>query len=206
MAMKSAFSLTPAKVLRAAQEHVPYEIQMLRLTAQALGVSQSNQLIANALLESFAVHLRALNDFFWKARQPSYDDVIAQDFMPQGTAWTSSQPAVIQDACGKGGRGNKEVVHLTYARIDKEPPGLKKWDVDSLVSAIGPVIDEFLQKARPDLVTEMHAYWKGHPLSVPAPFAVHNPQQANDGMTTQSVTHVATGGVKPQGMTPKKGY
>ena len=46
-------------------EHLLYEIQMLHETRKALnGERVSDQIITNALMESFCVHARNLNEFF----------------------------------------------------------------------------------------------------------------------------------------------
>src|SRR5262245_15039237 len=61
-------------------EHLDYEIKMLHETRKALrGETVSANVIANALMESFCIHARNLNEFFFENER--WPDVLkARDF------------------------------------------------------------------------------------------------------------------------------
>ncbi len=44
--------------------HLPYELWMLRATHEKLGLSPTDQVLCNALIESFCLHARLLLEFF----------------------------------------------------------------------------------------------------------------------------------------------
>jgi hypothetical protein len=92
-------------------EHYVYELTMLR-ASHALLFQVRRGPVANALIESFAVHARALMDFFGK--RVTRDDALAAHFTPDGTfagAATAAVPESVRE------RLNKQITHLTYARV-----------------------------------------------------------------------------------------
>src|SRR2546426_9248846 len=102
--------------LRAASEHLHYEAWMFTTLARALATGVFGQgAIANAILESFTVHARALLDFLY-AEHPWSDDIIAEDFFTTPEQWVSvrgDMPPSLQEVNRRVG---KEISHLTYAR------------------------------------------------------------------------------------------
>lgn len=91
-------------------EHYIYEINMLRETHRRLG-STSDQMLANALIESFCVHARALLDFYKST--PQDDDVVAHDFVTPAQ-FTATATRQVPNDIRK--RVNKQIAHLTAAR------------------------------------------------------------------------------------------
>ena len=117
-----------------AEEHVAYELEMLVWTAMALyrdsaaypapvlGLSQDAR---NAVLESFLVHARILDDFLLNRTGQDDDDVCAKHFAPWDESaglpaemikkkrrfWTFMPSHSREQA-------NKRVAHLTQKRLD----------------------------------------------------------------------------------------
>ncbi len=120
--------------LRAASDHLHYEIQMLRgtmtlLATQALGES----VLSNALIESFTIHARALIHFLYPSGQVVDSDVLAEDFFDNSERWLATRPEE-PTAFGRArGRVNKEIAHLTYDR-QLVTPELKGWDLSPLAT------------------------------------------------------------------------
>lgn len=107
--------------LRAASDHLYYEVMMLKRTMERLTSGPEDDVVSNALLESFTIHARALMDFFYPSEIPQVTDVIAQDFIGDGQSWEEvrgDQPEIF----GKARRRvNKEIAHLTYDRQTVTP-------------------------------------------------------------------------------------
>jgi hypothetical protein len=94
------------------REHYLYEVNMLRATFAALQ-GRHPQHVANALIESFALHARILMDFYLpKARG---DDAVAAHFTAGGVFTghaTAGMPPKLRQKI------NKQITHLTYARTN----------------------------------------------------------------------------------------
>lgn len=104
-------------------EHLAYEIEMLYLVAQELQKDWTGkQVLQYALLESFAIHTRVLNDFFYSEKRKKRDDIIAVRFSPTWEKPPEKTPILRKASC----RVNKEVAHLTYDRLWKSLPA-KEW-------------------------------------------------------------------------------
>lgn len=99
--------------------------------------------IANALLESFVIHVRAIMDFLY-ADRPQPDDVIAEDFFGSPDQWKKIRPALSSSLSQAKRRAGKEVAHLTYARLDVTPE-TKPWRFIDIAKEIAAVIDVFLK-------------------------------------------------------------
>jgi len=116
MTSKSAFAPSNKQVADAV-EHVLYEIQMFVSTP---AVPCSDEVVSNALTESYLVHARILCDFFQKGRQgPKHDDVTSEDYgFPFDDLFV---PASIEE------RFDKSLAHLTYSRLEFDAVGTKQW-------------------------------------------------------------------------------
>jgi len=84
----------------------------------------------NALIESYAVHLRALLDFFFldePVRKKT--DILAVDYFEDPNEWIENRPEMSQEQLKEiKDRVSKEVAHITINRIDK-PPSERVWPV-----------------------------------------------------------------------------
>jgi len=110
--------------------------------------------VRNALIECCVVHARNLSHFFYArtpGRTPRKDDILVDDFFDCEAAWGRTDPPkitqVLLDAYENGGRGAKECVHLTYARLqvsDEE----KVWDLQAMRDGIVKVWEHFRNTTR----------------------------------------------------------
>lgn len=96
--------------------------------------------ITNALLESRLIHIRALLDFFQKPQRSTMkgkvlDDVLSMDF-GYLAAPINIDPAYLA-------RLNKDLAHLTYARIERTPES-KNWPPQMVELPILRRCDEFI--------------------------------------------------------------
>jgi hypothetical protein len=82
--------------------------------------------IATALIESFVVHVRCVLDFLYAPKNRRYDDVIAQDYFDDVAEWENLRPLMSANLEQARDRAGKEMVHLTYARLDVTPEA-KPW-------------------------------------------------------------------------------
>ncbi len=134
-------ALTDKELLDYSAEHLMHELSMLwelgeMLPGRPAGTETS------ALLESFAVHLRNLIEFFYFARKGGY--VRAQDFFENPTDWPL--PQLTPELKNLLARANNEVSHLTINRINGNPPS-KQWDTAAMVKQIEAVARTFAAKA-----------------------------------------------------------
>lgn len=141
---------SPAE-LREAANHLLYEVQMLQAVANGLasGLFGSGT-ITNALVESFAVHVRGLADFLY-SDHPRPDDVIAGDFFSDAARWLNVRPDMSAVLSLAKQRAGKEITHLTYARLAVTPE-TKPWPFVQIVNDMAPVLSLFFQNLPPDLL------------------------------------------------------
>ena len=151
--------------LKKASEHLHYEWDMLNYLAQAmserrLGKAQGNEdaVLSNAMIESFAVHVRNLI-FFLFTEEPKLDDVLATHFV--------SDPAAFKTACGvkseilknAQSRAGKEVAHLTYDRL-KFTAETRAWRFVEIATEVHRVMKIFLQHADQSTLSETWAAFR----------------------------------------------
>ena len=130
--------------LQESSNHLHYEVRMFTSLANGLASGVAGQgPIANALLESFVIHVRSIMDFLY-AERPQSDDVIAEDFFPSPEQWTKFRPALSEALSQAKRRAGKEVAHLTYARLDVTPE-TKPWRFIEIANEIMAVMDIFLK-------------------------------------------------------------
>jgi len=146
---------TPDQLKRASR-HVYYEVQMLVDTANALQVRTIDKLTENALLESFGVHARALLDFLERT-QSTQDDVYAALYFQPPAVWTQPTFSAVLNPVRED--VNKQFAHITFTRLNYDPPHEKQWAVGPIASAICALIEaHFCSKVDPALLDER---WKG---------------------------------------------
>ncbi len=96
----------------------------------------------NAHLESFVVHTRCLGDFIWGSRRKSKPhDAFASDYCRPGE-WESrftpgALPPALEDIEARY-RAGREVVHLSYFRLDVRESGGKNWPPGLVLAEIVP--------------------------------------------------------------------
>ena len=130
--------------LQNASDHLHYEIWMLTSLANGIGSGVAGQgPIANALLESFIIHVRTLMDFLYNDN-PQPDDVIAEDYFSSPDEWRKVRPELTDLLKSSKRRAGKEVAHLTYARLDVTPE-TKPWAFIQIANELSAIINIFLQ-------------------------------------------------------------
>lgn len=129
-----------------AEEHLEYEVRMLLSAAHGLAQPIHSQFEKNAFLECFTIHLRALIDFLWEPASLREDDAIASDFFQFSTDWEDIRPEFPLILEPARSRTNKEIAHLTYARMAVTPE-FKVWNFAKMSAAIVPVLKLFVENA-----------------------------------------------------------
>ena len=133
------------------KQHIQYEISMLWGCGQLLmrdlqGASPDLiTLLRNALLESFAIHLRNLVDFLCPGQNVKDTDVLADDFFPHGKR-PATFPSLPDDLKLARERAHKQVSHLTSGRLNEGDPG-KNWSTVALTKEVLDVLNKFVLQA-----------------------------------------------------------
>jgi hypothetical protein len=109
--------------------------------------------IANACLEAFTVHVRAVMDFLY-AHAPYPDDVIAEDFVP---SWPANRPKCTEALAIAKARAGKEIAHLTYARLNVSREA-KAWPFLEIAADVSTAFTEFLRQTPTE---KLHDCWHG---------------------------------------------
>ena len=141
-----------AQLMRWAHEHLVYEAGMLTHAVEKVADRQLSDQDHNAVMESFAIHVRCLRAFLWGKQRPDHpEDAFASDFCDPGL-WETSRPplpAALKAIEGKRQRVGREIVHLTYHRLDIKAE-TKDWDLTGLLHAIAEGLHEFAKVAKPE--------------------------------------------------------
>ncbi len=134
---------SPTMTLAEASEHLCYEIEMFVGTAKLLESQQPNDIVANALLESYAIHARAVTDFFYPPPTYKKTDVVAKDYVSD---WPVKYPSMSKTLSDARERTNTEIAHLTKHRksvVDEA----KCWYDSTLANQIIGLCGSFLRLA-----------------------------------------------------------
>jgi hypothetical protein len=127
------------------EEHVVYEFDMFLWLAHVCGSgaklgahsTEDAVRLGNALIESFVAHLRNVINFLYPESLEG-TDVVAADFFAPGV-WKRLRPKISGTLKTARVRANKEMAHLTTARITGSPPE-KAWDYSKLATEIRPLM------------------------------------------------------------------
>jgi hypothetical protein len=128
------------QTLALASDHLYYEITMLRFAACQLAARQAERdEPKNALLESFAIHVRNLRNFFFKKQSSRLkDEILAIDYLDNWNPPKSEYLGRIE------GKINEEISHLSYKRIEISLEA-KNWNVDLIVAELEQALTAFLR-------------------------------------------------------------
>ena len=127
-------------------EHVRYEVQMLlHVTSAILVKIQTLEMLKHVAIESYAIHLRNLITFLYPSSVRD-SDVCAKDFFIDPERWSQIRPTLSESLDKAKKRADKEVGHLTTARLSGSPEE-KTWDVRSLSGEIFPLMLLFVESA-----------------------------------------------------------
>jgi hypothetical protein len=132
--------------LKKASEHLHYELGMLNAVAQAMAMNFAGAgVLNNALLESFAVHVRGLI-FFLFPENAKPDDVLATHFVSDPAAFETARGVKSEILKKAQSRAGKEITHLTYERL-KVTAETKPWPFGQITTEVNRVMKIFLQHA-----------------------------------------------------------
>ncbi len=125
--------------LRKSSNHLHYELQMFQGLVRGMGsgIAGERNVISNSLVEAFAIHVRVLIHFFYSS--PIKDDVVAEDFIEN---WEIPNMTEILEVAKD--RADKEVAHLTFARL-KVTPDQKGWNFLEISNDLQAVINKFIE-------------------------------------------------------------
>lgn len=190
---------------------VRYELDMLLSNADAYAqiAETSAVVLKNALVESFAVHCRAMIFFLFGHldgiaangvsegfAKPRSTDVLAVDFC---YGWSSTCPAPSEVLVRAKRQADKHVAHITTDRREVNQPGSgieSVWRIGEVAAEIAKVMDSFLRTAPANVIewsercrmSDLISPWlPTHAASVPTPSTMppsfHNTGQALCGRT-----------------------
>lgn len=106
----------------------------------------------NALLESFAIHVRALIHFFFDCAGRQ-DDVLAIHFFSRPEEWTKVATPLTDVLQQAKKRADKEVAHLTYSR-QKVTPEKKPWQLVPIFDDLQKAVEVFINSVPQPLLGE----------------------------------------------------
>lgn len=138
--------------LKEASNHLWYEIWMFQELIKGSSSTDNNQIITNALLESFAIHVRVLIHFFFN-KSGQKDDVLAIHFFSDPSDWLDQSPPYTEILKKAKKRADKEVAHLTYFR-QKVTPNKKPWNLIPIAKDLQQTIEKFFDLVSKDLLGE----------------------------------------------------
>jgi hypothetical protein len=135
---------------RFAEEHLLYEAGMLYdVTVKLLNRHHKDDpILENALLESFGIHSRNLIDFLWLDKPMKPTDTIASDYFENWKA-----PEMSERLSKVKGRVGKEMVHLSYNRLDVSEDE-KGWQIVGIGPEITAAFGAFVAAVPSDRVPE----------------------------------------------------
>jgi hypothetical protein len=142
--------------LKKVSEHLHYEWVMLNSVAQAMVMNFAGAgVLNNAMLESFAVHVRGLI-FFLFPENAKPDDVLATHFVSDPAAFETARGVKSEILKKAQSRAGKEVAHLTYERL-KVTAETKPWRFGEIANEVNRVMKIFLQHADQSKLSEAWA-------------------------------------------------
>lgn len=130
-------------------EHLYYEIFMLYGVVDILKQKPDfdNEIILDALIESFVIHTQIILDFFY-IPQMKPDDAKAIHFVKNVGTWKKEIPSYDRYFRRFNRRRSREVVHLTYSRLEVSKED-KPWDIQKTTQHIQKVVNLFIEHADP---------------------------------------------------------
>jgi hypothetical protein len=134
------------------REHLQHEIGMLFGTAllfPQLG-TQSDDVLRNAVVESFAIHLRNIIAFLYE-KPKRQEGLVAEHYVRDVQAWRTArgpQGALLKKARS---RADREIAHLTTRRFFGNPPE-KRWEAVLILRVVTPLLRTFRAHAQEDRI------------------------------------------------------
>jgi hypothetical protein len=126
--------------------HLRYEIDMCCRTASLLAGGPDG-VLNNVLVDSYAIHLRALIEFLYSPPRKA-DDLRAVDFVEVRERWLDARGAISKPLKDAQERAHKQIAHFTKKRFSDGAPE-KTWRPGLEISALVAGLQLFLQQADP---------------------------------------------------------
>jgi hypothetical protein len=122
---------------------------MLTISAQALQNIEF-KFLENSLIESSAIHSRALVKFFFDSENDRFpNDALAENFFATTESWRSIYPKkpkeLDYDEFGKF--ADKQVAHIVYSEMEKHI-----WNFVAISDILQPIFDKFMSTISKDQV------------------------------------------------------
>jgi len=184
---------TPSeKELRAFSDHLLYEIEMFSATVGVLAVviemevSHTRTTLRNALMESWALHVRNLLSFLYD-RRAGKGDAVAADFV--GSGWAAKRGAKPEVLALAHAKASKEMAHMSWLRsvlTDDQ----REWHPEPIIVALGNALHEFLDSVPEALV--VGRFHERARLSLPprnVPLSIHGLQIVSGATQSLSAFH-----------------
>jgi hypothetical protein len=142
-------------LLEYSKKHLRYEIEMFFGLSEMLSkvpppgddTAPPTIISYNALVESFAIHLRNLVSFFYPSSRIKPLDVLCTDFFERGVPeWRDKRPKLSRALDEARTRAHREISHLTKLRRDREDP-FKGWRCAELAVMLKPALTAFVENA-----------------------------------------------------------
>jgi hypothetical protein len=134
------------------EEHLPYEIMMLRYAFDQLQTLERG-LLANAFIETYCLHARNLIDFFWADASPKGRTPTANHFTTRDYLKVRGPDVRRGDLYAEL---NHQIAHLSYNRTRNHREKIDGRDRAILLQAIEAAVSEFGQHLR----DEYKQYWR----------------------------------------------
>jgi hypothetical protein len=126
-----------------ASAHLHYEVSMFDATARVLMAGLLEEGAArNAFLESFAIHTRALLQFFHPSGSDA-SDVLAEHFFADRMMWLRLRGGVPKALSDVERRVGNEIAHLSYDRLLVAPEA-RNWNVHDIWTAVMGLVHTFV--------------------------------------------------------------
>jgi hypothetical protein len=155
------------------EEHLRYELNMLVGTFLLLegstkvtdneGRDVAEKVITNALIESFCVHARSLNDFF--SGKPQKSDARPTDY----TKVTYKRPERDDGWRDLIDKVNKQIAHLTKLRTKDEAEKVGTDDRRKLVETLMTDLRNFVEDLKPEFDAATLALYRAPEMREPTP-------------------------------------
>ena len=136
--------------LKRISSHLYYEFSMFVSLTLEMRKGYPPGMVNNALLQSFALHVRNLIDFLYNDKhQP--DDVYAGDYFETPERWQLLRSKITPGLSNAKKRANKEIAHLTYSRLNVAQKE-KKWAFVELSNEMIKAFDPFVTNVNKSLL------------------------------------------------------
>ncbi len=131
-------------------EHLYYELNMFFGLSKLLRKGVNDQYVYSAILESFVIHTCLILDFFYKPPRKE-DDASVLHFIDDVRKWKRLRPSYDKYFRKFHRRRSREVVHLSYKRLEVEKSE-KLWNTGKIVPSVRQLLSVFFEVANPEFL------------------------------------------------------